>query len=259
MKFNKILPQEEGSEIPAKCPICDATYQLNTNWNAREGHLCPSCTASGRSQAIAYLVSKFLFENKLPLVKQKKNRDIKLIGLSDGQVYAHPLSKICDYTNSYFHKEPFLDITAPLKGYWSGFDGLISADVFEHVLTEPCQAFSGAYKIIKPGGCLILTVPFVNHGDHKEHYPGISGYEARQENGSWIADIQYRNGKTKTITDPKFHGGPGKTLEVRLFNRNRLLEELKWAGFDDIYVMDENLPEHGINWSAASRPIVAIK
>lgn len=259
MSISKIFPNQTGETLQANCTICGASYTINTNWNAREGDLCTQCNASGRSQAIAYIVSKHLFKNQLPLAQQKPNKKLRLIGLSDGQVYARHLEAICNYTNSFYHQKPYLDITSPPKNYLGKFDALISADVFEHVLAEPCHAFRGAYNILKPGGYLILTVPFVNIGEHKEHYPGISGYNSTETDNGWIVDIEYHNGKKSVDKNPKFHGGPGKTLEVRLFNRTRLMEELNWAGFDDVNIMDENLPKHGINWNVASRPIVARK
>lgn len=259
MSHSKIFPKQEGEDVSAQCPICGNSYTINTNWNAREGHLCGSCTASGRSQAIAFMVSKYVFGNETPLAKQDKRTDLKVIGLSDGQIYAQPLSKICDYTNSYYHQEPYLDITNPPDHYLNSFDALISADVFEHVFGDPCHPFRGANRILKPGGHLILTVPFVNQGGYQEHYPGMVGYESKQMNGQWVAEIEYANGYVEIDEKPKFHGGPGKTLEVRLFNRKRLREELEWAGFEDITFHDENLPHHGINWSVASRPITARK
>ena len=259
MEFPKLDPNSDGFELNAECPICAKSYTMNANWNAREGHLCGACTASGRSQAIAYMLSKYVFKNDVPLAKQKKRNDIKVIGLSDGQVYAKPLSKVCDYTNSFYHQEPYLDITDPPEHYLNQFDGLISADVFEHVFKHPCHAFRGANKILKPGGHLVLTVPFVNQGDHKEHYPGMVGYESKEVGGKWVAEIEYANGYIERDEKPKFHGGPGKTLEVRLFNRVRLIEELQWAGFEDITIHDANIPSSGINWSVASRPITARK
>ncbi len=257
--FPKIVPHIEGECIAAQCSICGNSYEINTNWNAREGHLCGHCGASGRSQAIAHLVATEIFQRKIPLEKIKPRKDIKIIGLSDGRIYADILSKIANYTNSFFHQEPFLDITAPPAKWENEFDGLISADVFEHVIGEPSAAFAGAFKIIKPGGCLILTVPFINEGPYIEHYPGITGYTSEQRDGKWIAHIQYSDNRMVTDYTPRFHGGPGKTLEVRLFNRARIEEELIRAGFVDIKFYDANIPEFGVNWSRPSRPITARK
>lgn len=110
------------------------------------------------------------------------------------------------------------------------------------------------------GGYLILTVPFINKGEHKEHYPGLVNYTAEQrKDGTWMAHLEFPGGRKMVDEQPCFHGGPGKTLELRLYNRVRLEEELAWAGFQKVIIHDENMPERGINWNTASRLIVAQK
>ena len=85
-------------------------------------------------------------------------------------------------------------------------------------------------------------------------------YAAYQnKEGSWEAKLKYNDGSEEIDSNPKFHGGPGKTLEIRLFNRSRLIQELNLSGFIDIVIHDENMPHYGINWSAASRVITARK
>ena len=55
-----------------------------------------------------------------------------------------------------------------------------------------------------------------------------------------------------------FHGGTGFTLEMRLFSRAGLFEELKAAGFTDITVHSEPVPEYGIEWTEPwSLPLTA--
>lgn len=252
--------QNENTIMDAKCGICGSVYPIDVKGNFREGTLCIHCGASGRSQAIAYALTHYVFREDVALNNLEKQKHLKIVGLSDGPVYAKMLAKKCDYTNTYYHTKPFLDITKPGRHDIGKYDALISADVFEHVLAAPSYAFKGAYDILKPGGHLILTVPFINVGDHKEHYPGIVNYESEQRSdGSWVAHIEYPNGKIVTDETPCFHGGPGKTLEVRLFNRKRIEEELSWAGFKSVMVHVDNMPERGMNWNTASRLIVAQK
>ena len=248
------------SIINATCGICGGVYSLDKKGNFREGALCSDCGASGRSQAIAYALTHYVFQQDVALKKIQKNKKIKVVGLSDGPAYAAILADKCNYKNTYYHKEPFLDITNPDTRIIGQYNALISADVFEHVLAAPSFAFKGAFDILKPGGYLILTVPFINVGKHKEHYPGLRSYEAEQRSdGSWLVHLEFANGRKMIDETPCFHGGPGKTLEVRLFHRERLEEELAWAGFEIVIVHDENMPERGINWNTASRLIVARK
>jgi len=76
-----------------------------------------------------------------------------------------------------------------------------------------------------------LTVHFVNVGKHKEHYPGLVDYRAEQRSdGSWVAHLEFLGSRRIVDENPCFHWGAGKTLEVRLFNRTRLEEEVLGRG-----------------------------
>ncbi len=260
MKSSQSQAANAGSIVNATCGICGDQYELSTDVSSREGHLCESCGASGRSQAIAYCLSKYVFQKDKALSKLRPKKKIRIVGLSDGPAYAPILAEKCDYTNTFYHREPYLDITKPPSIYQNAFDALISADVFEHVLAAPSHAFQGAYDVLKEGGHLILTVPFINIDDHREHYPGLVNYSAEEkEDGSWKVHLEFPGGRTEVDETPCFHGGPGKTLEVRLFSRKRIQEELAWAGFKNVIIHDENMPERGINWNQFSRIIVAQK
>ena len=246
--------------VEATCGICAGKYALDSKGSYREGALCTHCGSSGRSQSIAYALTHYVFRQEAALNNLDKQKRLKIVGLSDGPAYAKTLAKKCDYTNTYYHTEPFLDITKPSRKNLGAYDALISADVFEHVLAAPSHAFKGAYDILKPGGHLILTVPFINLGPHKEHYPGLVDYTSEERSdGTWVAHLVYPGGRQVTEENPCFHGGPGKTLEVRLFNRERIEEELAWAGFETVHIHVDNMPERGMNWNTASRLIVAQK
>lgn len=260
-KKNKTTPAPQtGTIVKATCSLCATVYDLDTTKILREGKLCTGCGSSGRAQAISYCLAKYVFHEDVPLSQVKKNKNIRIVGLSDGPTYSAELAKKCHYVNTYYHTEPYLDITDPQEEHIGQYDALISADVFEHVLGHPSHAFRGSNKVLKMGGILILTVPFVNLGDHKEHYPGLQNYTSEQlPDDRWVAHLEYAGGLNTTEQEPCFHGGPGKTLEVRLFNRARIEEELFWAGFRNIEVHTENMPERGINWTPPSRIITAQK
>ncbi|MCK5665790.1 MAG: hypothetical protein KAI17_20020, partial [Thiotrichaceae bacterium] len=245
----------------ATCTICGSLYLLDTGNNSREGKLCPKCGASGRAQAIAYYVSKILYDDVVPLNKHAVNKSKKIIGLSDGRVYADILQKKYDYTNTFYHREPFIDITCPPEKLHGVFDLLITTEVFEHINGPSIKAFYGALNILKPGGYMILTVPFINNGDSIEHYrEGLKNYDSHQtKEGHWVAELEFNDGSKEVDEEARFHGGPGKTLEIRLFNRSRLISELDLAGFDEVVIHDENLPQWAIHWGPASRVITARK
>lgn len=258
---SNIDENEIEAPINALCPVCGVTYILDSAKHSREGGLCPDCGASGRAQAIAYHLSLLLVGEVVPLALHQTNNDKSIIGLSDGRVYAEILERKYSYLNTFFHRDPLLDITKPQEEYISSADILISTEVFEHVIGESIAAFKGAYDVLKPGGYIILTVPYVNRGDAVEHYrTDVKDYKAyKNKEGEWLVDLEYRDGSSETVTNPRFHGGPGKTLEMRVFNKDRVYSELRKVGFVDCEFHVNNVPEYGINWGEASRVVTARK
>jgi hypothetical protein len=65
-----------------------------------------------------------------------------------------------DYKNTHFEKRPKPHITAIPHGERSRNDFLISIDVFERVPPPVSRAFVGVAAPLKPGGVLILSVPY---------------------------------------------------------------------------------------------------
>lgn len=253
-------PANENRIAQAQCPVCGCRYALNLETEGREARLCPQCGASGRISALVHLACEIIHGDCTPLDEQPVRKDFMILGLSDSPVFAGRFAEKYSYTNTFFHKEPVLDITRPGVGHLGRYDLLISSEVFEHVTGPSPTAFAGAFSVLKPGGHLLLTVPFVNVGEDREHYQGVIGYTARRmAEGGWVAELEFEDGSFRTDHSAIFHGGPGLTLEMRLFNRKRLLEELAGAGFVDIVVHDENMPQFGINWGPASRPVTARK
>lgn len=71
---------------------------------------------------------------------------------------------LADWDNS-LHENPLLDLVIdmnqPLTSFASNsFDVLILSDVLEHI-SEPKALMGEIYRILKPGGRLILNVPFI--------------------------------------------------------------------------------------------------
>jgi len=258
-KVAQVTREESASVVVANCPLCAHRYTFDQDSERREGPLCPKCNISGRASAIINALSNFVGQENIALVNHPLNKDVSIIGLSDSPRYAQYLADKYNYTNTYFHKEPYLDIRFPAEEHRGKYDVVISTEVFEHVLGDVTLAFDGAHSLLKPGGIFIFTVPFVNNGAHKEHYPGLVDYNSREVDGKWVADLEFDTGVVQTDESPIFHGGPGITLEVRLFTRDSVLEYISAAGFIDIEVQDKNYPELGIKWGLASRLITAKK
>jgi hypothetical protein len=68
-------------------------------------------------------------------------------------------------------------------------------------------------------------------------------------------------GELQLLTDLCFHGGPGQTLEMRLFGKEALVAHLESAGFERIE-FGESYPEYGIicePWSRWPRRVAQMR
>lgn len=243
--------------------ICNICNSHNISMFKDLGREIPSCKACGstvRMRGMIQSLSMALFNQGLPIDNFPESKGIKGIGTSDWEGYALPLSKKFSYVNTYYHKEPRLDITDISSWEESSLDFIISSDVFEHVL-RPCSlAFENSYKLLKQSGKLILSVPYTIEGDdNREHFPVLRNYYFEDsENGKNLC-VKTDVGIEK-YDGLVFHGGDGSTLEMRVFSINGLLNDLKKAGFKEIYIQDKDCLEFGIYWPDKwSLPIVAVK
>lgn len=169
--------------------------------------------------------------------------------MSDSKCYASILKEKFSYQNTYYHKRPLFDITKIKESDHNKFDFVISSDVFEHVLSPIQLAFDNLYKVMKPNGALIFSVPYKMHGETEEHFPLLNDFSIEKEaSGNWILTNKKENGDVEQFSNLIFHGGPGSTLEMRLFSVESLIVNLQKAGFVDIRVHSKPAFENGIFW-----------
>jgi SAM-dependent methyltransferase len=243
-----------------QCNICGSANRCEPADLGRETPDCRGCGSTLRMRAVVGLLSQALFGDFRAIGDFPERRDLRGVGLSDWDEYARRLADRLDYTNTYYHQEPRLDITAIPDDRAGSCDFLISTDVFEHVLPPVSAAFSGAKRLLKPGGALILTVPYSLEGeDTVEHFPGLHDWSLSQEaDGAWRLDNRRDDGGEDTFRNLVFHGGPGSTLEMRVFSRRSLLRELEQAGFREVRIVDDAMPEIGVVWPCTwSLPVIA--
>lgn len=241
-----------------KCNICGKKNLVRIDELGREIPSC-SCGSTVRLRSIVHLLSSELFGESIALPDFPIRPDLCGWGMSDAG-YATLLSKKMDYVNTFYHQEPRLDITDPLSPEHKGkLDFLISTEVFEHIKLPVSVAFENACQLLKPGGIFVFTTPFTLSSETQEHFPDLYQYEiVRQDDGEWVLRNTTRDGYEQTFKNLIFHGGEGSTLEMRIFSKNGLIEELEGAGFCDIKFHSEPCWEHGIYWSQPwSLPITA--
>jgi SAM-dependent methyltransferase len=211
-------------------------------------------------RSMVHLLSRELFGESLALPDFPVRKDLIGFGLSDWSVYAEPLRQRVNYINTFYHTAPMLDITEVPDKLQGIADFLIATDVFEHVLPPVSLAFEGARRLLRPGGVFIFSVPYHStDGATVEHFPRICDFDVRQDpDGVYRLRNQLPDGTEELYEDLVFHGGPGSTLEMRVFSRDALLQEFRAAGFRDVVIESAEEPRWGIYWNTTwSMPIVA--
>ncbi|MBI9089855.1 MAG: methyltransferase domain-containing protein [Desulfobacterium sp.] len=225
----------------------------------REAPSCSSCGSSLRMRSLIHALSQALFDKDLSLPDFPEDKGICGIGMSDWNGYAIPLAEKLGYTNTFYHTEPHLDIMNITHDQEGKFDFIISSDVFEHILPPVSIAFENTFKLLKPGGAFILTVPFTQVGQTVEHFPNLHDYRI-EDKKKWFPCLvnTTETGDKEQFKDLIFHGGDGFTLEMRMFSEQGLMDELTAAGFTEIHVQQENHPESSIIWPITwAVPIIA--
>lgn len=242
-----------------RCNVCASICMEDIKRIALETPTCHSCLSSLRMRAIVHLLSTELFGASLVLRDFPVRRDIRGMGLSDWKKYASPLSKKLNYTNTYYHKQPKLDITDIEPALEGTLDFLIASDVFEHVAPPVATSFCNAYRLLKPGGVFVFTAPYTLEPDTVEHFADLHRYKLTSGRTPRLINTT-RTGQEQVFDNLVFHGGRGSTLEMRVFSKDGLLREFARAGFRDVRVHDEIDFEHGIYWwDGWSLPITARK
>jgi hypothetical protein len=240
-------PIEQVDAIDFVCNCCQtAVRQCPIERIDREAPSCPRCGSTVRFRSIVHLLSMGLRGTSQALPDWPIDKSICGVGLSDWPGYGVGLARATDYTNTYFHKEPLFDIVRPRADYHNKFDYLISTEVFEHVVQPVSRAFDGARKVLRSGGKFVLTVPFSNDQCTREHFPDLNNYTIVELGGEHILVNLQKDGQIDVHRNLIFHGGPGTTLEMRVFCRGDVIALLENSGFIDIKVMDYDVPEFGI-------------
>jgi SAM-dependent methyltransferase len=240
------------------CNICGRNNTVESL--THEASSCGGCASNIRLRALIYILSMELFGEPLLLPEFPCLRAIRGMGLSDQLSYAGVLAGKFDYTNTFYDREPRIDITEPHPERHGTCDFILSSDVFEHIGVPVERAFDEVYKLLKPHGALCLTVPFSLREETVEHFPDLHEYAIAGLAGSPVLINRKRDGTLEVRDDLVFHGGVGATLEMRLFSRIDLERKLRNAGFQTIVFQTEAVPRFGIAFEGDwSLPLVARK
>jgi len=244
-----LFPPGEGGEelVRFRCNVCGRAARAPRSKLDREVVSC-RCGSTVRQRALAHVLSLELFGKSYAVPEMPLRPDLIGVDMSGTGNLASRLAERIGYTNTFLHKPPYLDIVAPTDEWMGCCDFAMSSDVFEHVGLPVSRAFENTLRLLKPGGVLVLTVPYAPTGDTVEHFPDLHQFRIDKRAGKKVLVNTTRTGKVQEFDDLVFHGGDGDTLEMRVFSESGVLRELESAGFTSIHIHREPCPELGIFW-----------
>ena len=244
-----VASDREPATLLFYCNICGKPSLTDVRGLKRDVATCQACGSNARVRALIQVLSKELFLEDILLPDFPIRREIRGLGMTDWEGYAVKLAEKFEYQNTYYHTEPKLDIgAASIPPEFVENDFIISSDVFEHVTPPVGRAFENVWKMLKSGGVFILTVPYGLQRETIEHFPELNEFSVVERQGSFVLRNKTTTGVVQEFDNLVFHGGPGATLEMRVFAETALVQHLKDAGFANIKVHRAADLVHGIWW-----------
>jgi SAM-dependent methyltransferase len=190
-------------------------------------------------------LSSELFGLPLSLPDFPRVKSLRGLGTSDSGQYAKRLSEVFDYRNTFYDREPRFDLSAA-PGDSEKYDFIVSSDVLEHVAPPAENAFCNAWKLLKPSGVLVFTVPY-DLEQSVEHFPDLHDFGLAEVGGQVVLVNRTKSGELQVKEDLIFHLSPtGKSLEMRMFSEQMLKDTLVSAGFGSVKIYSQNYAPFGI-------------
>jgi len=242
---------------------CNVCGKLNTAVEdfGSEVPNCAECLSTVRIRALLYALSQELFGTPLQLRDFPVLKGLRCVGMTDSDSYAKTLAKKFDYKNTFFDRQPRLDITDSGAFDEDAVDVLISSEVFEHVHPPLEKAFENAFRLLRANGILLITMPYhLDDWPSLEHFPQLADAGMAQLRGGPVLVNRTAEGELQVFDNLVFHGGPGSTLEMRMLNESALRRALLDAGFSELHFYAEDYAPFGIrNAGSWSLPLAARK
>ena len=233
-----------ASTLTGYCVLCQGRttfFGLGVPLQYREGIQCVSCRCNARQRAAAAVLLKelpeaasasvYITEQASAVFLALRKRVARLLGSEFTTSWRKRLTLSLWLLRHHrlFRWVRHEDVTA-LRFGDASLDGVVTLDVLEHV-PDYEKALREFVRVLRPGGVLVLTVPF---------------YDGQFENER-IASIG-ADGKIEHVGEPEFHGDPlsGGVLCFHHFGWE-LLAAMRKAGFSDAAAVrvrdgDQGLP-----------------
>lgn len=234
------------SGMPGRCPVCEAPRNfmpppggMQPHTSFRESLQCETCRSISRHRAAVAVLQRelpdpqrarvYITEQASMLFMALRKRMRRLVGSE----FVRSFRKRRELS-SWLHSQGcrsfvrFQDITA-LSFRRGSKDAVVSFDVLEHV-PDYRQALREFARVLKPGGVLVMTVPFYVESASSET----------------IAFVR-ADGGVETFGDPEYHGDP-VSHGVLCFHHMGwdLLAAMREAGFSEAEALRVSDIEQGI-------------
>ena len=116
------------------CNVCNSACSVDSEADVgREKPSCSTCGSCARFRWIIHALSLELFGQSVPLPLFPLAKDLAGIGLTDSPSIADRLVEQLNYTNTFYHQEPRIDIMDLASGVDGAYDFIIASEVFEHL------------------------------------------------------------------------------------------------------------------------------
>jgi SAM-dependent methyltransferase len=220
------------------CPVCGnhATFSGFTE-NLRESGACSLCSSSNRQRQMALLVRRrfnlapigpLWFPQGFSLYSAEANGVLhSRLAINSGYVcseYFGDAYTSGEIVNGIRHED-----LQKLSFTGDSFDLVLSSDILEH-MPAPYDAHREVFRVLKPGGRHLFTVPF---------YPLAVKDDVR-------AVIE--NGEIKYLAEKLYHGDPvrpGEGILVWTIFGVEMMQKLEAIGFE-VHAWNLYEPENGI-------------
>ena len=197
--------------VSGQCNICGWSGEFFKPEMDREGTMCRNCSSTSRHRAVAYIIGQLLKQGSLPVFQWPVDKSLRILESSARGPHPVMFAQKFDYFAVEYdpakiaegkHPREYADFQN-LHYDDEMFDLVVASDVFEHVRKDE-DGYRQIYRVLKPGGSFIMTVPY----DHR-----------RLET---IIRVDTSGKEDVHLLEPEYHGGGGHTLTYRNYGRDLL-------------------------------------
>lgn len=133
------------------CILCGSAHRGPALPAERDGIPCSGCGSAWLHRALGLVILKGLGLPIVPLSSLAPDLSRRGLGISDAFPLAAILGGRFDYTNSWYHRFPKVDLTSVPAELRAEFEFVVCSEVLEHVPPPVQTAMRGIAELLRPG------------------------------------------------------------------------------------------------------------